>query len=159
VREIRSRAPRTVAAILALPDDDPDVALIGQAVSLYDGEAFVGRPFGQVGSHGALTRRETLTLTEEILAAAYGPDRPPYLSPGAPAWTGDYAQGFRDRLPERAGYVYHAGDGAFAAGYFVLSERRRYDFQEPGLVGRGLTTAERPPLGLAAERDTRISYD
>ena len=42
--------------------------LFGQTFNYYDGEAFVGLPFGQLGDFGALVRSESLVLTEEILA-------------------------------------------------------------------------------------------
>src|SRR5262249_39264565 len=64
--------------------------LIGQTVNFYDGPAFRGLPFSQLGSHGALVRTESLILTEDILYSAYKsssqlltpPESPPYLKPG-----------------------------------------------------------------------------
>jgi len=141
--------------------------LFGQALNFYDGPAFVGLPFGQLGDHGALSRSESLVLTEEILREAYRsgatvqspPEIPPYLVPETPpAWTNEYPAGFRDRLPPLAGYSFRPGgpDSPYARGYFVVTERRRYDCQEnPDGQGRGLLTATRDPLG----RDTAITYD
>ena len=45
--------------------------LVGQTFNYYDGEAFVGLPFGELGDFGALVRSESLVLTEEILREAY----------------------------------------------------------------------------------------
>src|SRR5215207_3496984 len=81
--------------------------IIGQTLNFYDGPAFVGLAFGQLGDHGVLSRTENLVLTETILqqACASGtavqtpPEIPPYLVPGvAPAWPSEYPQEFRDLL-------------------------------------------------------------
>jgi RHS repeat-associated protein len=141
--------------------------IIGQAVSFYDGPAFQGLPFGQLGDHGALTRTETLVLTEELLHEAYRsgqgvlnpPEEPPYLSAaGVPAWTAEYPQEFRLQMAARAGYTHQPGGAGspYAPGYFAATERRQHDFQvAPGARARGLTTVIRDALG----RDTSISYD
>ena len=74
------------------------------------------------------------------MQSAYGADIPPYLEPaGVPNWTDDYPLEFRELLPRRAGYVFHAGtaDPTDPRGYFVNSSRRRYDFQTIA-SGRGL---------------------
>ena len=141
--------------------------IVGQAVSFYDGPAFQGLPFGQLGIYGALTRTDTLVLTEELLHEAYRsgervlapPEEPPYLTAaGVPGWTPEYPQEFRAQIPARAGYTYQPGRAGspYAAGYFAATERRQYDFQL-GAAGprRGLMVAVRDPLG----RDTSIMYD
>jgi RHS repeat-associated protein len=141
--------------------------LIGQTLNFYDGPAFEGLSFGQLGDHGALARTESLALTEEILRDAYKsgataqtpPETPPYLAPGeSGAWTAEYPQEFRDLTPPLAGYIFQPGgaDSQHARGYFVVAERRRYDCQDsPDGTGRGLLVATRDPLG----RDTAITYD
>jgi RHS repeat-associated protein len=141
--------------------------VIGQTLNFFDGLAFQGLPFGELGEHGALVRTETLRLTEEILHAAYKsgdtilepPETPPYLlATGSPMWTAEYPQEFRDRLPSLGGYLFQLGgaDSAHVRGYFVVAEQRRYDFQEnPAGEGRGLLKATRDPLG----RETNIAYD
>lgn len=61
--------------------------IIGQSLNFYDGAAFVGLPYGQLGSYGAPVRTENLVLTPEILHEAYKsgtavqnpPEEPPYL--------------------------------------------------------------------------------
>ena len=141
---------------------------IGQTLNFFDGPAFKGLPFGQLGDHGALTHSETLVLTEEILHDAYKsgnvvldpPEVPPYMALGAhPTWTDEYPQEFRDGLPVLAGYIYHAGGAGseYATGYFATTERRSYDFhdKQPGKQIRGLLKVTRDPLG----RDTTIEYD
>jgi RHS repeat-associated protein len=141
--------------------------VIGQTFNFYDGPACEGLPLGEIGAHGVLARTESLVLTEEILHEAYKssstvqttPEMPPYLVPGSPpAWTAEYPQEFRDRLPPLAGYIYQPGgpDSAYARSYFVATERRHYDCQDdPDGQGRGLLKATRDPMG----RETAIVYD
>jgi RHS repeat-associated protein len=135
--------------------DDPRY-IIGQTINFYDGPAFQGLPFGQIGDYGALVRSESLVLTDDILQAAYGNELPPYLQPsGTPNWNADYPEEFRTLLPTRAGYVYHSG-GDYVTGYFAVTQQQRYDFHDgPNGKGRGLLIATRDPLG----RETTIIYD
>ena len=145
--------------------DSPDLTVIAQALNYYDGDAFVGRGFGEVGDHGALVRTESLVLTEAIVREAYKSgdtvlapaEVPPYLVPGgAPDWTAEYPQEFRDRLPPLAGYTFYPGDPEHERGYFVNTARQRYDFHgDPEGPRRGLLQGTRDPLG----HDTTIGYD
>jgi RHS repeat-associated protein len=165
--EIRNDGQVTVAALHGLPDDSPAMRLYAQSYHYYDGPAFEGLPFGQVGPFGAAVRTERLVLTEEILEDAYKsgaavldpPEIPPYLDPsGPPPWTPEYPDEFRTLLPALAGYVFHPGgpDARDARGYFARTERCRYDFQtNAGGSGRGLVLVERDPFG----RDITIGYD
>src|SRR5262245_15669393 len=137
--------------------------LFGQSFNYYDGDAFVGLPFGQLGNFGALARTTSLVLTEEILREAYrdpanpnAPDRPPYLRPeGVTSWAAEYPQEFRDNTPALAGYTFADGSDHRARGYFAHSTRVAFDFQIPGLPRRGLPVTTRDPLGA----DTTIVYD
>jgi RHS repeat-associated protein len=127
-------------------------------LTYYDGPAFSGLPNGQLGDWGLRTRVENLTLTPSILAAAYqggGPaiPPPPYLQPGAPAWTADYPQAFQDLTAPLAGYRYQADQAPCLAGWYTQQERVTYDVQQGS--GRGLVTAWRDPLG----NDTTVAYD
>jgi RHS repeat-associated protein len=130
--------------------------IIGQTLNFYDGNAFQGLGFGLIGEFGALVRSHTLVMTEEDLQAAYGANRPPYLI-NPLNWTGDYPPEFRNQLPTLAGYDFQPGGAGslFAAGYFVVAERRSYDFHEAGVEKRGLVKVMRDPLG----RDMTIEYD
>ena len=130
--------------------------IMGQTLNFYDGEAFQGLGFRQLGDFGALVRSLTLVMTEEDLQAAYGANRPPYLS-NSVNWSGDYPQEFRSQLPVLAGYDFQAGGpgSPFAAGYFVVAERRSYDFHNAVGEKRGLVRVMRDPLG----RDIIIEYD
>ncbi|HYV03994.1 MAG TPA: toxin TcdB middle/N-terminal domain-containing protein [Blastocatellia bacterium] len=156
--------------------------IIGQSHHFYDGPAFQGLPAGQLGDFGALTRTESLVLTEDILHEAYRSgsgvlnpaEEPPYLaSTGTPVWTTDHPREFRNLLPldqstdpdrpdlmiTPAGLGFAAGVGAsssYARGYFAASEQRRYDFHDNPLgAGRGLTKVIRDSM----RRETSISYD
>ncbi|MBN1596039.1 VCBS repeat-containing protein [candidate division FCPU426 bacterium] len=148
--------------------------LISHALNHYDGEAFIGRQAHQVGPFGALTRQETLVMTDEILNAAYGDRRPvclggsAQLPPGAPP---DFGANIGCRLeqPSAAGYQ---------AGYYCNVQCRKFDFQD-NTCGhhRGLTIAQQDGLGNqtgivpdalwllpqrmvdAAGLETRIEYD
>lgn len=63
--------------------------VINQTVNFYDGDAFKGLSFGQIGGAGALVRTETLMMTEDIVQQAYKsgdtvlnpPEIPPCLKP------------------------------------------------------------------------------
>jgi YD repeat-containing protein len=158
--EIENSIARTVGQLRDLVATSTDLAIIGQTLSFYDEPAFVGLPFQQLEQFGALVRTETLVLTEKIITDAYGPERPPYLSVnGIVPANGEYPKEFRDNLPARAGYSYYPGDAVHAEGYFAQSERRQYDFHVASGPKRGLITGQRPPLGQAEERDTKIKFD
>lgn len=123
--------------------------VLAQTLSYYDGESFAGLPRGELGSSGALTRSESLVLTEALIASTY-PQVPPYLtSPGdAPAWTDEYPAAFRSATPALGGYVVHAPDEICAGGYYSAVEQR-------SVSSRGLLLAQRDPLGGI----TTIEYD
>jgi hypothetical protein len=127
-----------------------------------------GRPFGEVGAHGALVRTLALVLTEEILREAYKPiddagishEVPPYFVTGAdPPWTDEYPEEFQSLLPPIAGYVFRPGDDESERGYFINATRREYDFHV-AMQGRGLVFAILDPLSRSPdERRTSIEYD
>ena len=151
----RTKVARTVSQMRDLADNNQALRIIGQTVNSYDGIAFDGLPFGQLEDYGALVRTESLVLTEKILQDTYGDSPPPYLKPnGSATGTDDYPQEFHDKLPATAGYMFR-DKAPYATGYFVATERRRYDFQESNGRQRGLVTAKRDALG----NETIIAYD
>lgn len=155
--EIKNNGSQTVLALKNLPDTDSALSIISQTLNFYDGPAFQGLPFGQVGPHGALVRTENLALTDDILQQAYGTELPPYLShDGSIVWPAEYPMEFRSALPSQAGYIYQPGGAGspYTAGYFVAAERRSYDFHDDPM-GRGLVKVKRDPVG----RDTTMAYD
>lgn len=132
----------------ALP---PGIRLIGHVINHYDGDsnqAFTGRRPGVVGPYGALTRSESLILTDAELAASYGDDRPSYLGgnsllpEGGPADFG-LDLGYRLEQGLRNGYL---------KGYYSDTKRQKYDFQESGSANtlspkRGIIVAAQDALG------------
>ena len=132
--------------------------VVAQTLSYFDGAAYTGLPFRQIGAYGALSRTETFCFTSAILQSAYGAT-PVYLVPGGPLnWTSDYPQEFRSLLPTLAGYTYQAASAGspYFDGYYRLADQRRYDFQEtPVQSTRRLVTGNKDALGNA----TTISYD
>ena len=110
-------------------------------LTYYDGPAFDGLPSGQLGDWGLRTRVERLSLTPEILTAAYRaetqPPLPPYLQPGTPAWTAEYPAAFRDACSPLGGYQYHDAAGPYLAGWYAPDERVAYDVQQAAAGGRG----------------------
>jgi RHS repeat-associated protein len=168
--EILNDGSSPLAALLASIEEGRAARrVVGQSLSFYDGPAFQGLPFGQVGTHGALVRSEQLVSSRALLQDAYRsgnavlavPEEPPFLVPGTPPqWTPDYLAGFRDevgRLGPLAGYVYRSGGtGAISEeGYFAAVDQRQYDVQQAGAGHRGLVLALRDPL----DRETTIAYD
>ncbi len=152
--EVENDGSATVYALReAVMGGSATLRLLNQVVNFYDGPAFQGLGFGQIGDHGAVSRTEELVLTPAVLAEAW-PTTPPYLKPGAPAWTTEYPAAFRTALPPMAGYVFHAADAVHAEGWYAMTARRRYDFQA-GPGGRGVVLTERSALGA----DTTIGYD
>jgi RHS repeat-associated protein len=137
--------------------------LFAQTFNYYDGEAFIGLPFGQLGDFGALVRTESLVLTEDILRGAYrdpanpnAPDFPPYLRPeGVTSWPPEYPREFQDKTPALAGYIFADSSDHRARGYFAHGSRIEFDFQKPDLPRRGLPVTTRDPLG----NDTTMVYD
>jgi hypothetical protein len=145
----------------------PGISLrpVAHARTYYDGDEFVGLPLGNLGEHGLPVRSEALVFTGEFLASLYpaedplavGP-RPPYLTPtGTPAWPDEYPAGFRAALPALAGYVHHA-DGDIPGspgGYYVQSDRCRYDVHDTAAAPRGRKVATLDPLGALST----VGYD
>jgi RHS repeat-associated protein len=175
-------AAEGLAATSRLPRE-----LLAHTVQYYDGPAFQGLGFGELGDYGALTRSEVLLLTPDILKTAYGSATPLLLQPGQPAaWPAEYPADFQaahaDAYPatfsrtnpayptSAAGY--HLGTPAepelLPGGYYQRAERRCYDFQaSPPAAAppRGLAVAMLDPLGDAATalatstRVSRVQYD
>jgi RHS repeat-associated protein len=141
--------------------------LLGQSFNYYDGEAFVGLPFGEIGDFGAAIRTESLVLTEDILRDAYldptsssAPQVPLYLKPdGVTSWPTEYPQAFQSQTPSLAGYVFADGSDHRTRGYFAQASRVAFDFQDdfhdPELPHCGLPLTIRDALG----NDTTIVYD
>lgn len=162
---IQNDGSMPVLSLRATGEGDASLEVIGQTINYYDGPAFQGLPFGQMGVFGAPVRSETLILTREILQDAYRsgpavavpPEMPPYLDPaGGPNWTAEYPQAFRSSLAPLAGYRYYSGVAGdeHVAGYFT-STTHKYDFHDSPAQGRGLVKVTRDSL----KKDTLLDYD
>jgi RHS repeat-associated protein len=167
VNDGRQSATELRDAALA-PGAGGSLPVIGQARTFYDGEAFVGLPFGQLGDHGLITRTETLAFADTFLDDLYTPGdpqavslRPPYLTAGPVTWPAEYPPDFQTALPGLAGYAHHTADDIpeSVAGYWIQAARHRFDVhpdtEHPNRVPRGLPVESLDPLGAS----TRIDYD
>ena len=135
--------------------------VIGCSLNFYDGNAFEGLPYGQLGDFGVTVRSETLVVTDEIITAAYGSDTPECFKPD-PDWSSNngYPAAFEGLLQngdERLGYKdRRTGFPDHLPGWYAESGRMKYDFQD-GVVPN--------PVGLLLESkdvfDNRstIEYD
>ena len=120
----------------------------GHVRNYYDGKSFIGLALGQIGRHGALTRSETLVVTDQELDNAYSELRPDYLNgpmtlpAGAPA-TNFASLGYQ---LEMAGAVRQ---------YYMNTLRQANDVQDGVAAGRGLTVAVRDVFDHA----TQLQHD
>ena len=154
------QAGRTVADVLDARARSRQLGRL-ESFDFYDGDPpagqgeFVGLPFGTVGRYGAVTRAETLALTDAIVHAAYGAHRPRTSARTALRGQRSYPAEFVQQLAPLAGYVFHAAGGPYAGGYYVTTPTAGAStFTAPGTV-RGLVLASRDPLGA----ETTIEYD
>lgn len=103
--------------------------VIGCSLNFYDGEAFEGLPYGQIGKYGVGVRSETLVLTEEIVDKAYGGT--PVLLQENPDWTADYPMEFRSMYPHQGGYLYRTANANYPmTGWYAPGDKLKYDFQD-----------------------------
>ncbi|MGN6645031.1 MAG: SpvB/TcaC N-terminal domain-containing protein, partial [Cytophaga sp.] len=131
--------------------------LLAFGLTYYDGTAFTGLPYGQIGDYGVPVRAESLVFDQALLNSIYGSNLPPYiLQSGSPVWTSDYPAAFRTALPANAGYVYYDGsDGVHVAGYYAGAQRSKFDFQVSPATAKGLVLQMQDALGNTAT----ITYD
>lgn len=120
-----------------------DLRLVDHTLNHYDGEAFVGRAAGEVGPYGALTRSEALVFTERELEEAYADRRPSYLGGEAAP-----PEGAPDSFGQHLGYRLEQESGDYHAGYYIDTQRQRFDVQEDEATEKwGLVTAIQDSLG------------
>ncbi len=139
--------------------------VIGHSRTFYDGDAYLGLPFGQLGDHGLAVRTETLVFDDGFLDDLFDPahqltvgSRPPYLDPGAaPAWGTEYPDEFRASMANLAGYRHYAEAEipGSPGGFYAVGTRQRFDVHDHNRVPRGLPVASRDPFGA----ETSIGYD
>ena len=153
---------RTLAELLELASVPDNLRVFSETIRYYDSDPlqpgngeFLGLAFGVVGRFGAVTRTESLVLTESILDAALGTQRPPYLVPGQPFTTStQYPADFVAQMAPLAGYIHHPPGGPYSGGWYTPTGRTRFDFHAAG-TPRGLALAHRDPF----DAETLIEYD
>ena len=153
--EILNTRGKRLLELADLPDTSADLKIIGQTLNFYDGEAFIGLPFGQVGDFGALVRTESLVLTEESCNKPTAQTCRPIWSTQA-MWSGQVIIprnfGTNSRLsraiPSNQRSLSPPAISSRPNGGATTSTTRAEK-------SAGWSTAKRDPLG----RDTAIAYD
>ena len=124
--------------------------ILGCTFNYYDGAAFIGKAYGQLGDYGVLVRSETLIITKDIIIEAYGSDVPECFKgelgiSGTPDWSdgNGYPIGFEDALQnedERLGYLLHdnANESAYPSGWYAPGGKTKYDFHIDPTTAKGL---------------------
>ena len=133
--------------------------VISQKINYFDGEAFLGLPFTSIGKHGALSKTETLVLTEDLISKTY---RLNNLKSSFPQYSlskktlEEYPKDFLIST-KQSGYEIHSKkeNEQFVNGYFSLSQRFKYDFQEENSSSWGLKKSSLDPLG----NETQMIFD
>lgn len=132
--------------------------VIACSLSYYDGTAFTGLPYGQIGNYGAQVRSESLIVTAAILDAAYGAGNHPPCFEALPDWSaypldfvnafqnGDAHLGYKDRTSATAEFV---------SGWYAESARMKYDFHDNPATALGLVSQTRDVFDAWQE----IKYD
>jgi RHS repeat-associated protein len=77
-------------------DRAPPPRLMTAEFTFFDGEAFTGLPYGQIGTRGLATRSERLMLTRGVLAELSDGHEVPYLWPASGDGRGVLGEYFRD---------------------------------------------------------------
>lgn len=115
-------------------DSQTNLDIINCTLCFYDGNAFAGLPYGQIGNFGVQVRCETLIITDAIIGAAYTSTPQCFVS-GTPNWgiTAGYPLAFAGLLQggsysDRLGYVKKTG-AEYVTGWYSESPRIKYDFQ------------------------------
>lgn len=117
--------------------DAPDLLsinfpVIGCSLNFYDGDAFDGLAYGQIGAYGAQVRSETLIITDAIITGAYGVSTPQCFE-ASPDWSTGYPAAFEPALQnndERLGYKdKRSAPVEYVPGWYAESARVMYDFQ------------------------------
>lgn len=132
--------------------------LIGCTITYYDGEEFVGLPYGEIGQYGIAIRSESLVLTSQIVEDAYDETYGGIPEPlqDDPTWSAEYPSGFQTLYPNRGGYIYHNAAGQYPEeGWYANSNQLKFDFQTGVLQPVGLKLEIKDPLGNV----TSIVYD
>nr|MBA3899784.1 hypothetical protein [Bacteroidota bacterium] len=125
--------PTQIAPILPLeiPVNGNDLLRpINWTVNYYDGPAFTGFPFGQIGAHGAVVRSETLIITDQQINDAYGSNVPQCFkaNPDYTAYPTEFQNTLQNNDPH-LGYVKQTANH-FVEGWYSVGSKNKYDFQD-----------------------------
>lgn len=163
--EILQEVPIQLQQLLDIAREGNQLRLYEQNLTYFDGPAFIGLPFGQLGAFGAPVRSESLILTDELLTAICQSDDPQgnpveipdFLLPGVTPQQDheEYPAAFLEGLPELAGFTFYDGSGEQTKGYWAQSSRTRFDFHNPAVPSGGMPVQQQDALGRIAT----ISYD
>lgn len=106
--------------------------VINCTLCFYDGNAFTGLAYGQIGNFGAQVRCETLVITDAIITDGYGASVPQCFE-STPDWNTGYPAAFAGLLQNsdaRLGYKdRRVGFPDYIPGWYSESPRIKYDFQ------------------------------
>lgn len=126
-------------ALFNLVDDifagNLSLPVINCTLNYYDGAAFTGLAYGNIGNYGAQVRSETLVITGNIITQAYGANTPECFKT-TPNWVTGYPAAFAGLLQNadaRLGYKdFTSGSVNHVPGWYAESARVKYDFQGTG---------------------------
>jgi len=152
--------PDTWTGLGNLPEHGPHLLALGN--TYYDGAAFDGDDFGEMGAYGVPVRTEALMVQPAELDTVYGSapgDHPaPFYNTGtAPDWSALPADFVSALQHDLCGYVYHeaGGDEDYVAGYYTSAQRTRFDFHDSPTNAKGLPLAMQDVFG----NEATIAYD
>lgn len=132
--------------------------VIACTLSYYDGTAFTGLAYGQIGNYGAQVRSESLIVTSAILDAAYGAGNHPPCFEAVPDWSAypaDFVNAFQNG-DEHLGYKDRTSASVeFFPGWYAESGRVKYDFHDNPVTALGLVSQTRDVFEAWQE----IKYD
>jgi YD repeat-containing protein len=126
------------------------------SLNYYDGQAFSGLPFGQVGKHGAVVRTENLVITNSRIHDAYGSNTPQCFksSPDYSTYPTDFQNSLQNNDP-RLGYQY-LNSPNHIAGWYSCEVKNKYDFQDAQIASpKGLLLQSKDAFDNLSE----IIYD
>lgn len=140
--------------INAVTTDSVTLPVISHTISYYDGSAFTGLPYGEIGSYGAHIRDESLVITDTIIADAYSTVPPCFSGTGTPDWSA-YPSDFVSALQDtKLGYLYK-NTSNYITGYYICPSKSKYDFQAGTANPRGLVVVVEDTFG----DQTTVDYD
>ena len=145
----------------AIFDSQVTLPVIGCSLNFYDGDAFEGLLYGEIGEFGTAVRSEALVLTDQIISDVYESNTPECFK-SDPDWSDSngYPASFEGLLQnndERLGYKdRRTGFPNHIEGWYIEGGRMKYDWQD--------VTIEHP-VGLMLEskdvfdNTSTVAYD